>query len=172
MTTTKYRAGCRKRFAKARNKALNYKGFGHRIPADSDKTHWYYIEYNRETEDEEELIELHWLKVQEPNTKAKGFLRNVMHLVGAERIGISETDFIAISWLGWAMSTEEIAEKKINMAFLFPASKLGDTGIRLPIAHAEGLQDYHDPDILALVFRFCEIDRVLLGSEVSLLKRK
>jgi hypothetical protein len=166
------RTGYCKRSASIAQKATNYKGFGQRIPSDSDKTRWYYIEYNYETETDADLIELHWLKVQAPDRPARVILQQIVEVISEGNPMINVVDFLAVMWFAHSMSDPTNVAKSINAGFLFPATKMGDTAIRSPIAGAESLQDCRDPKLLALAFRYCEVERILQGNEVSLLKRK
>jgi hypothetical protein len=161
------REGLKRRSHKIERKALNYKGFGQRVKG---RVKWFSVEYNWESEEDCDLVELHWLKVKDLDPPHRKLIREVIELSGYGKNKLAEEDFLAIIWLAVSMSSDR-APSGCNAAFLFPANTKGDCKIRDAIAGAYGSLDF-DEKLLSLCFASVEVDEVVPAAQVSLKNRR
>ena len=164
--------GLKKRINKARAKSLNPKGFGQPI---SNEFLWYSIEWNRETDDDVDLIELHWIKVERPCPSRRNRFRIAMDHAQVPS-WLTVEDFLATLYMGKCTDDRAMAEKGVNAGFLFRASRKGDCQIRDVVAQVFGAWDDQPipPQDLVnvMAWQYVALDEVVPGEMVTLANRR
>ncbi|WP_107670355.1 hypothetical protein [Cyanothece sp. BG0011] len=152
------------RLKKHVEKAQNFKGFG--SPLVSEKCSWFEIEYLSE----DDLLELHWLKVSHPNKGEKKRLRANMQMLGYDEPGASEMDFLALLYSGTTNPPEGTKE-----TCLYRATKCYQSNtIKKPISVivADERAEINNLYVKSLLFKYCKVVAIIPGERVTLTCRK
>lgn len=159
----KLSTGRRSRFNLLKRKAEKNKGFGDVTV--SGKCRYYEIEFLKD----DELIELHWLKIAEPSREEKMRLRMVMVQAKMDVPGATEYDFLAMLHLGLS-----IFPRDTDSALAYRASRLYQSGV-IKCPFGEVIRDeYHlnNPFLSTMTLKYCKIVDVVDGVNVTLSNRR
>jgi hypothetical protein len=165
-------SGLKRRIAKSRAKSLAPKGFGQNT---SNSFLWYSIEWNKETEIETELIELHWIKVERPcSSRRRRFQIAMDHADVPDSVSVE--DFLATLYMGKCTEDKRLISLGVNAGFLFRASKKGDCQIRDVVAQVFGVwtdDAIPEEDIVnVMAWQYVALDEIVPGVQVTLANRR
>jgi hypothetical protein len=172
--------GRQKRLDSLIQKSHNFKGFGDAF--DQKDVHWYCLEWKRETVDDDDLIELHWIKVLPPKGKDRKWLTVVMRASFENGVpeGFTVEDLLAAMYLCEQKETTKFTENGCNCAFMFACKKKGDLSIRPPIGQLYGSWRGENENVVipyqstmnAIIFKFVALDEIVPCDQVTLFNRK
>ncbi len=152
------------RIQKVFDKAQNYKGFGKSNI--NKKIAWYEIEYHSN----DDLIELHWLKIIHPSRAEKERLRYNMSHLGYDVPGAGETDFLALMWAGIKNPPKDAVE-----AQLYRATKCYQSNTikeAIAVVYTDSFREITNKYVKTLLFNYCQLIDVVPGNRVSLTNRR
>jgi hypothetical protein len=165
-------SGLKRRIAKSRAKSLDPKGFGQNT---SNKFAWYSIEWNKENDNDAELVELHWIKVERPcSSRRRRFQVAMDHAQVPDNLSVE--DFLSVLYLGKCTEDKRLIDLGVNAGFLFRASKKGDCTIRDVVAQVFGVwtdEAIPEEDIVnVMAWQYVALDEVVPGEQVNLANRR